>query len=107
MRISNLHEFWFANKDGLRIACKRWHSRGPARGRAPGCTRDGRAQVVEAFMKDALCFPTLPKSAASFLAASTRLADPGAFLRFVPICRSNCFPAARTLLGSNLKAFGP
>jgi hypothetical protein len=32
MRISNLHEFWFTSKDGLRIACKRWDRRGPARG---------------------------------------------------------------------------
>ncbi len=32
MRISNLHEFWFTSKDGLRIACKQWDSRGPARG---------------------------------------------------------------------------
>jgi len=36
--------------------------------------------VVDAFMKDPLCFPVVkPASAASFLAASTRLADP-AFL---------------------------
>ena len=32
MRISNLHEFWFTSKDGLRIACKRWDSRGPTWG---------------------------------------------------------------------------
>ncbi len=32
MRISNLHEFWFTSKDGLRIACKRWDRRRPARG---------------------------------------------------------------------------
>ena len=32
MRIANLHEFWFTSKDGLRIACKPWDSRGPARG---------------------------------------------------------------------------
>jgi alpha-beta hydrolase superfamily lysophospholipase len=31
-RISNHHEFWFTRKDGLRIACKRRDSRGPARG---------------------------------------------------------------------------
>jgi alpha-beta hydrolase superfamily lysophospholipase len=32
MRISNPHEFWFTSKDGLQVACKRWDSRGPARG---------------------------------------------------------------------------
>jgi hypothetical protein len=30
--MSSLHELWFASKDGLRIACRRWHSHGPARG---------------------------------------------------------------------------
>jgi alpha-beta hydrolase superfamily lysophospholipase len=28
----DIHEFWFTSKDGLRIACRRWDSRGPARG---------------------------------------------------------------------------
>jgi alpha-beta hydrolase superfamily lysophospholipase len=32
MRISNLREFWFTSKGDLRIACKLWDSRGPARG---------------------------------------------------------------------------
>jgi alpha-beta hydrolase superfamily lysophospholipase len=31
-RMSNHREFWFTSKDGLRIACGRWESRGPARG---------------------------------------------------------------------------
>jgi alpha-beta hydrolase superfamily lysophospholipase len=30
--MSDIHEFWFTSKDGLRIACRRWDSRGPARG---------------------------------------------------------------------------
>jgi alpha-beta hydrolase superfamily lysophospholipase len=29
--MSNPDEFWFSSKDGLRIACRRWNSRGPAR----------------------------------------------------------------------------
>lgn len=29
--MSNPDEFWFTSKDGLRIACRRWHSRGWAR----------------------------------------------------------------------------
>ena len=32
VRMSNLHEFWFTSRDGLRIACRRWDSREPARG---------------------------------------------------------------------------
>ncbi len=30
--MSSHHEFWFTSKDGLRIACGRWDSHGPARG---------------------------------------------------------------------------
>jgi len=47
----------------------------PARTTFDWLSRD--ASIVDAFMKDPLCFPMLkPASTTSFLGASTRLADP-------------------------------
>ncbi len=55
----------------------------PARTPFDWLSRDPR--VVDAFVNDPLCFPTLqPKSTASFLAASARLADPDALSKIRP-----------------------
>ena len=74
----------------------------PARTPFDWLSRD--SQVVDAFMKDALCFPTLqPKSAASFLAASTRLADPDALSKIRPHLPIYLFSGSEDPVGQQLE----
>jgi hypothetical protein len=60
--------------------------------------------VVDAFMKDALCFPTLrPKFAASLLAVSTRLADPDALSKIRPDLPIYLFSGSEDPAGQQLE----
>jgi alpha-beta hydrolase superfamily lysophospholipase len=74
----------------------------PARTPLDWLSRDPR--VIDAFMNDPLCFPTLqPKSTESFLAASTRLADPDALSRIRPDLPMYLFSGSEDPVGQQLE----
>lgn len=59
--------------------------------------------VVDAFIKDPLCFPTLtPASTASFLAASVRLADPSSLVEIRPDLPVYLFAGSEDPVGERL-----
>jgi alpha-beta hydrolase superfamily lysophospholipase len=60
--------------------------------------------VIDAFMHDPLCFPTLqPKSTESFLAASVRLADPEALSKIRPDLPIYLFSGSEDPVGQQLE----
>jgi len=74
----------------------------PARTPFDWLSRDPR--VVDAFVNDPLCFPTLqPKSTASFLAASARLADPDALSKIRPDLPIYLFSGNEDPIGQQLE----
>lgn len=74
----------------------------PARTPFDWLSRDPR--VVDAFMNDPLCFGTLqPSSAQSFLAASTRLADPEALSEIRPDLPMYVFSGSNDPVGQQLE----
>jgi alpha-beta hydrolase superfamily lysophospholipase len=74
----------------------------PARTPLDWLSRDPR--VIDVFMNDPLCFPTLqPKSTESFLAASTRLADPDALSKIRPDLPMYFFSGSEDPVGQQLE----
>jgi alpha-beta hydrolase superfamily lysophospholipase len=73
----------------------------PARTPLDWLSRD--TAVVDAFIKDPLCFPTLtPASTASFLAASVRLADPSSLAEIRPDLPVYLFAGSEDPVGERL-----
>lgn len=76
----------------------------PARTPFDWLSRDPR--VADAFMNDPLCFATLqPASTGSSLPRLSGWLTRRPFPKYVPICRSMCFQAARTRLAWNWQEF--
>ena len=74
----------------------------PARTPFDWLSRDAR--VVDAFMKDPLCFPALqPASTESFLRASARLADPHALSKIRPDLPMYLFSGSQDPVGQQLE----
>ena len=74
----------------------------PARTPFDWLSRDAR--VVDAFMKDPLCFPALqPASTESFLGASARLADPHALCKIRPDLPMYLFSGSQDPVGQQLE----
>lgn len=74
----------------------------PARTPFDWLSRDAR--VVDAFMKDPLCFPALqPASTESFLSASARLADPHALSKIRPDLPMYLFSGSQDPVGQQLE----